>query len=99
LSIWLRRSSPFLRNSAPLISSALQEVVKEAVGKCIGYSAIDSLSVTDNTQVVYVESQHEYGALFWAFTTYKSPSGWIISNLSFNASPNEIIPIPILFSE
>ncbi len=97
LNIWLGKSSPLLRNNAPLMSSALQGVVKEAVGECTGYSAIDILSVTDNTQVVFVESQHEYGALFWTFTTYKSPRGWIISDFHFNTDPTEVIPIPIMF--
>ncbi len=97
LNTWLEKSSPLFRNNAPLMSSTLQGVVKEAVGKCTGYSAIDTLSITDNTQVVFVESQHEYGALFWAFTTYKSPRGWIISNFTFNTDPSEVIPISIMF--
>ena len=97
LNIWLEQSSPLLQNNAPLMGTALQGVVKEAVGECTGYAAIDILSITDNTQVVFVESQHEYGALFWAFTTYKSPRGWIISDFHFNTDPSEVIPIPIMF--
>ncbi len=97
LNIWLEKSSPLLQNNVPLISRTLEGVVREAVGECTGYAAIDILSVTDNTQLVFVESQHEYGALFWAFTTYKSPKGWIISDFQFNTDPYEVIPISIIF--
>ncbi len=97
LSVWLEKSSPLLRSNLPLVSSTLQGVVKEAVGECVGYSAIETFSVTDNSRVIWVESQHEYGAHFWAFTTYKSPKGWIISDFSFNTDPSKVIPIGIMF--
>lgn len=97
LNIWLEKSSPLLQNNVPLMSRTLEGVVQEAVGECTGYAAIDKVSVTDNTQLVFVESQHEYGALFWAFTTYKSPKGWIISDFQFNTDPYEVIPISMIF--
>ena len=97
LSTWLKKSSPFLQSNAPLMKGTLQGVVQDAVGKCIGYSAIDSWFVTENTQIVFIESQHEHGALFWSFTTYKSPRGWIISDFTLNTDPSEVLPPSIIF--
>ena len=97
LEAWFEKSSPFLQSNAPLMKSTLQGVVQDAVGKCIGYSAIDSWFVTENTQIIFIESQHKHGALFWSFTTYKSPRGWIISDFTLNTDPSEVLPPSIIF--
>lgn len=97
LSTWMKKSSPFLQSNIPLLKNTVQGVVQNVAGKCVGYSAIERLFITENTQIIYIESQHEHGALFWSFTIYKSPRGWIISDFKLNSDPADVLPPSIIF--
>lgn len=78
---------------------AMEATISSIADKCLGYSVIYSASITDYTQIAFVESQHEQLAIFWKFTVTKTPTGWKISSLDMNTDPSEIMPEFLLFKE
>lgn len=93
LTIWTNYSIPILRNNASMMISTMEGFIENIVGQCVGYEVIDTLSLTQKTTIVFVESQHDEGALFWRFTVHESPNGPVITSMNFNADPSQIMPI------
>lgn len=91
--IWTDSSIPVIRGNAPILTSTMSSIINNTVGKCIGYMVIDTLSLTTNTKIVYVESQHESGALFWRLTVHQTPTKPLITSIDFNTDPSKIIPM------
>ena len=78
------------------MNETLMSVTENFFGQCIGYSVIGSHPLTEKTQVVYIESDHEYTPLFWKFVVYRSPKGLFISEFNNNTSASNIIPQNVL---
>ncbi|MDJ0735975.1 MAG: hypothetical protein QNJ47_18240 [Nostocaceae cyanobacterium] len=97
-NIWLSHAIPIVRDtiSSTQVSESFGSMFEKMLGKCIEYSVIDSVSLTDKTQIIYFVSEHEKAAMFWQFTVYRSPDGWLISNFTSHTNPNEIIPPSVL---
>ncbi|GAB1540760.1 hypothetical protein NUACC21_34290 [Scytonema sp. NUACC21] len=92
-NIWASHSSFFLKNSIIEFSNEHDNIFKTYLGKCISYSVIDTIFLTEKTQVVYIESLHERSIVFWDFTVYKRAGRWLISAFNFNVDATAIIPI------
>jgi hypothetical protein len=96
-AIWAEHSVPVVREA--MTSSQItgfNQMFEGIAGKCIGYSVISSTHLTEKTQIIYVESDHDKAALFWQFTLYRSPDGWVISSFDMNTSVSKIIPSNML---
>ncbi len=93
LTIWANQSIPMIRQNASMIVSMMEGLIENAVGECVGYDVIDILSLTEKTKIIFVESQHDEGALFWRFTVNESPKGLVITSMDFNTDPSQVMPI------
>ncbi len=84
----------------------MQEVMLDMVaGECSSYTILDSLPLGENTQVIYVVSEHKKIPVFWSFTVYQTEDnvvwnipndGWVITNYEFNTDANEVIPLSVI---
>ncbi|EKU96492.1 hypothetical protein Lepto7375DRAFT_0497 [Leptolyngbya sp. PCC 7375] len=84
----------------------VQEVMLDmAAGECSSYTILDSLPLGENTQVIYVVSEHKKIPVFWNFTVYQTEDnivwnipndGWVITNYEFNTDVNEVIPLSVI---
>ena len=91
--IWAEHMIPVVRDV--MTSSKMDELnqlLKGMLGKCIGYSVMGSTQLSERTLIVYVESDHENSPVFWRFTVYRSPDGWVISGFDTNTNAADIIP-------
>lgn len=97
-SIWAEHSIPQMRivMADSKAIEGMKQLFEEITGRCIGYSVMGSTTISERTQVVYVESDHENAPLFWRFTVYRSPKGWLISGFNMNTNASEIIPENVL---
>ncbi|TBR58033.1 hypothetical protein B4U84_18970 [Westiellopsis prolifica IICB1] len=95
-TLWLSHSIPMLRDMKTQITESLASTQEKIFGKCTRYIMIGSVSLTEKTQIVYLESEHEKAPLFWQFVVYQTPQGWEISSLSFHTNPSETIPASLL---
>ena len=93
LTLWSNHGIPIIRNNASIIGSTMEGLIDNAVGECVEYNVIDTLSLTEKTKIIFVESQHDEGALFWRFTVHESPKGPVITSMDFNTDPSKIMPI------
>jgi hypothetical protein len=92
-NIWISHSVPFLKSFLSEGNQLLNYLLKTNLDKCISYSMIDTITLTENTQIVYIESLHKKGIAFWEFTVYKSAGRWLISAIDFNTDATDVIPI------
>ena len=91
--IWTGSGIPIIRDNASILTSTMPNVINTTTGKCIGYTVIDTLSLTTNTKIVYAESQHDSGALFWRLTVHQTPTKPAITSIDFNTDPSELFPM------
>lgn len=96
-TVWANHSIPIVSNAINEKAKDLDGILNTTVGKCTKYSLIGTMPLTNETQLFYVTSQHETGALFWEFVLYQGANGWLISALKFHTNPTEIVPKSILF--
>lgn len=91
--IWAEHTIPVVRDA--MTSSEIDEInqlFKGILGKCIGYSVMGLTQLSERTQIVYVESDHENSPMFWQFTVYRTPDGWVISSFDGSTNASKIIP-------
>lgn len=96
-TVWANHSFPIVSNAINETAKDFDSMLNILVGKCIKYSVMSTMPLTKNTQIFYVSSEHETGALFWEFILYQGAKGWLISAFKFNTNPTEIVPGAILF--
>lgn len=96
-NLWEKNSLPVTRDMMAQSKESLASNQEKMLGKCTKYIMIGSVSLTENTQIIYFLSEHEKAPVFWQFVLYQTPQGWEIASLSYNTSPNELIP-PSLFN-
>ncbi|MEM8828399.1 MAG: hypothetical protein AAGE96_03460 [Cyanobacteria bacterium P01_G01_bin.19] len=94
-TIWTNYSLPIIKDSASILTSTMPSLIDKSAGKCIGYTIIDTLSLSPNTKIVYAESQHESGALFWRLTVHQTPTKPVITSIDFNTDPSQLIPMNV----
>lgn len=95
-TLWMNNSFPALQDVMAQSKESLVNTQETMLGKCIRYIMIGSVSLTEKTQIVYLESEHEKAPVFWEFVVYHNPQRWEISSFSFNTSPHKIIPPSLL---
>jgi hypothetical protein len=99
LDIWFPvKESSFIRRILVEISTGYQNV-QDWMGSYLNYSLVYLHQVTDTTQVIYLESHHQSGSVFWDFVVSKGEGDWRINNFSMNSDPKEIIPPYILYEK
>ncbi|MBW4605015.1 MAG: hypothetical protein KME29_37075 [Calothrix sp. FI2-JRJ7] len=96
---WASHSIPILSNMINEKANGFDSILNTMVGKCTKYSVIGTAPLTKETQIVYVNSEHETGALFWKFLLYQGTDGWLISSVSFNTDPTDIVPESMLLEQ
>jgi hypothetical protein len=96
--IWAEHTIPAVRDimTSTKMTEVTNQLFKGMLGKCIGYSVIGSTQLSERTLIVYVESDHENSPMFWQFTVYRSPDGWVISSFDSNTDASKIIPPDIM---
>lgn len=52
--------------------------------------------LTPTSRIVYLASDHQRGALFWSFLTYKTERGWIVTFVNTNTQPGRILPTSVV---
>jgi len=97
-NLWLSHSIPPLRDRSTQITVSFASMPDTMIGKCNKYTMIGSVSLTTNTQVVYILSEHEKAPLFWQFVVYQTPQDWEIASIRCSTDPHEIIP-PSMFDK
>jgi hypothetical protein len=95
-TIWANHSDPVISTTLTQTANDIDKVLNFMLGKCIKYSVIATVPLTQETQVVYVESGHKKGAFFWKFIVYKGTDGWLISSVKSNTDPSDIVPNSLL---
>jgi hypothetical protein len=58
--VWFQNSLDYLRNQGAVAANQLAGDLQGS-GAYLGYSILYSTSVTENTQILYIESQYEHG--------------------------------------
>ncbi|MBD2774259.1 hypothetical protein [Iningainema tapete] len=96
-TIWANHSSPMISTTITQTANDIDKMFNFMLGKCINYSVIATVSITEKTQIVYVQSEHDKAAFFWEFIVYKGTNGWLISSFDSNTDPTDIVPNSILF--
>ena len=66
--------------------------VESIYGNMIGYEIIKTIKITSSLNRVYAELNYEKGPVFMFIDCYKSPNGWIIPLMRFNAEADKILP-------
>jgi hypothetical protein len=97
LEIWLPVKESSLARSQMLKFSQLYPTVEEWLGSYLNHELLYLHQVTDTTQVVYIESHHQRGSLFWQFVVSSGETDWRVTNLNISTDPNLLIPPYILY--
>ncbi len=64
-----------------------------------GYTVLGNLPITDRSQIVYIETQHERASFFWSFTVYEASDESLVTDIKMNSDPLVILPPNLTFSE
>jgi hypothetical protein len=96
-TLWANHSIPVFREMLTTqITDVIDSTFENFFGQCKGYSLIGSVSLTEKTQIFYIESEHDKMPLFWQFVAYQSAEGWIISSFTNNSAISEIVPPSVI---
>ncbi|HEY9619339.1 MAG TPA: hypothetical protein V6C78_03175 [Crinalium sp.] len=98
IAIWSRNSPGYLQNQSPVFIGSMEELLQSA-GDYLGYSVIYSHSVTENTQVIYLESQHQHGTFFWRFIVSNTQGISAVTDFELNSDPAEILPQFVMYQD
>ena len=95
-TIWANHNNPVISTVITQRANDIDKMLNFMLGKCIKYSVIATVPLTQETQVVYVKSGHKKGAFLWKILVYKGTDGWLISSVKSNTDPSDIVPNSLL---
>ena len=87
VEVWAERSTMINETTGTVMDA----MFKNILGKCIDYSIIGSVPITEKTQIVYVESEHINSPFFWQITVHRSHRGEVISGFNSHTNIGELL--------
>jgi hypothetical protein len=62
------------------------------VGNFLSYETLETKSVGQNSQILYLSINFQRGAVYARFHLYRSDKGWVVQNMDFSTRPEALMP-------
>jgi len=66
--------------------------MEQVLGNYLSYDVVETRSLGQNAQVIYVSINFDRAAVFGRFMLYRTAKGWVVQNMDFSPRPEAIMP-------
>jgi len=80
------------QDSKPTSLSRYFIQLDRVLGPYQNYEVIETKSVSQNVEVIYLSINFAHAAVFGRFLLYKTKKDWVVQNMDFSAKPEAVMP-------
>jgi hypothetical protein len=95
VKMWLKKSPLERTGEVPNLVKMLNNI-EHLCGEYIDYQVVKVHHFTASSRFVYLQLNYASCPIFGRFVAYEGKAGWLITQLNFNAKPEQVLPESLL---